>query len=151
MAKTPTAPSPSDVGEALHGALWGMRTHMGRALREAGITPAQSRVVWFLYEYGELPLGRLAELEGATAANLTGVMNRLEREGLARRRKDDADKRVSLVSLTAQGRARAKRARAAVEAGMAELFRGVPEDDLAVVLRVLRGVRQRAEDHPVGR
>ena len=46
---------------------------------------------------GPVSAGRLAELTGLTTGAITGVIDRLEREGLARREPDAHDRRKTLV------------------------------------------------------
>src|SRR5258708_13096070 len=48
---------------------------------------------------GPLTAGRLAELTGLTTGAITGVIDRLERPGLARRERDADDPRKTLVSM----------------------------------------------------
>ncbi len=137
------------MGAALHAALWAMRTHNAKAIADAGITGTQAAVLWFLHEYKSLSLGRLADLQGNTPANMTGVVRRLEQEGLVVRRRHPTDRRVQMVELTAEGAARTRKARKAIERSMAHLFEGTTAGDLAVTLRVLEHVRRRADpDNP---
>ena len=147
MADRPasTKATPTAVGEALHSALWAMRTHTTRALLKAGLTGSQTGVLWFLHEYKELSLARLVELQGGTAANMTGMVQRLERDGLVRRKPHPTDRRIRLVELTPEGAARTRQARKAIEAAMGHLLEGASQEDLDVVLRVLQQVRDRAE------
>lgn len=49
---------------------------------------------------GPVAAGRLAELTGLTTGAVTGVIDRLERAGLARRERDAADRRKILVMAT---------------------------------------------------
>lgn len=141
----PAKATPTAVGEALHSALWAMRTHTTRALIKAGLTGPQTGILWFLHEYKELSLARLVELQGGTAANMTGMVQRLERDGLVRRKPHPTDRRVRLLELTPEGAARTRQARKSVEAAMAHLLEGASQADLDVVLRVLLQVRDRAE------
>lgn len=122
-----------------------MRTHTTHALLDAGITGPQAGILWFVHEYKELSLARLVELQGGTAANMTGMVQRLERDGLVRRKPHATDRRVRMVGLTPEGTARVRKARKAIEAAMADLFQGASQTDLEVVLRVLRQTRERAE------
>ena len=139
------AATPTAVSEALQSALWAMRTQTSRALFDAGNTGPQTGILWFLHEYKELSLARLSELQGGTAANMTGMIKRLERDGLVRRKPHATDRRVRMVELTAEGTARVRKARKAIDEAMARLFKGTPQADLEVVLRVLYQVRDRAE------
>jgi DNA-binding MarR family transcriptional regulator len=137
--------SPARVGEALHAALWAMRTHSTKALAQAGMTPSQAGVVWWLHEYKALSLARLAELQGGSPANLTGIVTRLEREGLVVREPHATDNRVKIIRLTPEGVARTRQARKAIEAATGELFADASPQDLATVLRILTQVKRRAE------
>jgi MarR family transcriptional regulator for hemolysin len=136
---------PTSVGAALHAALWAMRTHNAKALVESGVTGPQSGVLWFLHEYKALSLTRLAEMQGNTPANMTGLVGRLERDGLVVRKRHPDDRRVVMVELTAEGATRTKKARRAVEKAMGQLFAGIAPADLQATLRVLEQVRQRAD------
>ena len=141
--------TPTAVSEALQSALWAMRTQTSRALFDAGITGPQTGILWFLHEYKELSLARLSELQGGTAANMTGMVQRLERDGLVRRKPHATDRRMRMVELTPEGMARVRKARKAIERTMAELFEGTSQADLDVVLRALHRIRDRAErDNP---
>ena len=137
--------TPTAVSEALQSALWAMRAQTSRALFDAGITGPQTGILWFLHEYKELSLARLSELQGGTAANMTGMIKRLERDGLVRRKPHATDRRVRMVELTAEGTARVRKARKAIDEAMARLFKGTPQADLDAVLRFLHQVRDRAE------
>ena len=144
-----SSPTASDVGAALHAALWAMRTHNAKAVLGTGITGPQAGVLWFLHEYKSLSLTRLAELQGNTPANMTGIVRRLERDGLILRRRHPTDNRVQMVELTAKGSEITRKARKALDLSMAHLFEGSSPEDLAVTLRVLEQVRRRADpDNP---
>lgn len=145
VVQTTLAATPTTVGEGLHAALWAMRTHNARALAEVGTTGPQTGVLWFLHEYKALSLTRLAELQMTTPANMTGLVKRLERDGLVVRQAHPTDNRVKLVALTPEGLARTKRARRAIDQAMAHLFKGTSQADLDVVQRVLDQVRRRAD------
>lgn len=141
-----TAPAtPTMVGEALHAALWAMRTQNTKALSEVGATGPQTGVLWFLHEYEVLSLAKLAEMQGTTPANITGMVKRLERDGLVTRRAHPTDNRIKLIALTPEGLARTKQARRALDKSMAHFFQGTPQAELDVVLRVLTAVKQRGD------
>lgn len=75
-------------------------------------------------------------------SGLTGLVDRMEREGLVERTADPADRRVVHVALTRAGAALYRRARADHRAAVADRFlQHVSGDEAAVVERALRRVR----------
>jgi DNA-binding MarR family transcriptional regulator len=55
------------------------------------------RCIHFLHKYGAMPAGRLSELTGLTTAAVTGIIDRLEQAGYARRANDPKDRRRTIV------------------------------------------------------
>jgi hypothetical protein len=66
-----------------------------RTLRESGLTPPQFFVLTQL-DGGERTLADLASAAGCTRATMTGIADTLERNGLARRIPNAADRRSVL-------------------------------------------------------
>jgi DNA-binding MarR family transcriptional regulator len=53
-----------------------------------------------MYQLGAMPAGRLAELTGLTTGAVTGIIDRLEEAGYARRKNDPKDRRRTIVEPT---------------------------------------------------
>jgi DNA-binding MarR family transcriptional regulator len=54
----------------------------------------------FIYRFGAMPAGRLAELTGLTTGAITGIIDRLEEAGYIRRTNDPKDRRRTIVEPT---------------------------------------------------
>ena len=54
----------------------------------------------YLFRFGAMPAGRLAELTGLTTGAVTGVIDRLEHAGYVRRTNDPKDRRKTIVEPT---------------------------------------------------
>lgn len=114
-----------------------MRARFQLALAQSGLTFPQ----WFLLKHvrmhGRVAATELAEALDVSPANVTGMVDRLEREGLAARARSDEDRRVVFVTITPAGRAKM---RAIEEAGanevLAQAFAGWTREDV-VALRAL--------------
>lgn len=72
-------------------------------LREHGLSDQQWRVLRVLGEHGVVETGRVAREAYILGPSLTGVLARMERDGLVRRERDPADQRRTVVEATAKG------------------------------------------------
>jgi MarR family 2-MHQ and catechol resistance regulon transcriptional repressor len=78
--------------------------------REFGLTESQIAVLEALKHLGPLPQGELCRRILRSGSNLTTVVDNLERDGLVRRARDEADRRIQIVHLTDKGRELVERA-----------------------------------------
>lgn len=69
-----------------------------------GLTPTQLSVVKLLETVGDLSLSALSERIRANNSTVTGIVDRMERDGLVRRERDARDRRVWMIRLTDRGR-----------------------------------------------
>jgi DNA-binding MarR family transcriptional regulator len=85
-------------GELIH--------ELSTLLRPAGITPEQYHVLRILRDAGSdgVPLSTVAERSPVGDPDVTGLLDRLEKRGLARRARDTTDRRVVIARITAQAR-----------------------------------------------
>jgi DNA-binding MarR family transcriptional regulator len=83
------------------------------------LTIQEFRALEFLAEAEPRKTKELAEHLRLAVNSVTDIVDSLEAKGLARRRRDDADRRVVRVELTAAGRDAA----GAITAGMLEVYR----------------------------
>ena len=97
--------------------------HRRPALRAHGLSDQQWRVLRVLREHAEdgLDTGQLAERAYILGPSLTGMLARMERDGLVTRQRSAADARRSLVRATRQGRALADKLSASIEAQYEDL------------------------------
>ncbi|MDE1165633.1 MAG: homoprotocatechuate degradation operon regulator HpaR [Pseudomonas sp.] len=73
------------------------------ALNEHDLTEQQWRVIRILRQQGELESHQLAQQACILKPSMTGVLGRLERDGLVRRWKAPQDQRRVFVALTEKG------------------------------------------------
>jgi homoprotocatechuate degradation regulator HpaR len=78
-------------------------THTRPSLREHGLSDQQWRVLRVLGEHGTVETGRVAREAYILGPSLTGVLSRMERDGLIRRERDSADQRRTVVAATTKG------------------------------------------------
>src|SRR5678815_5456383 len=75
----------------------------------AGIANSDLECMDILYLEGRVTAGRLAEVTGLTTGAITGVVDRLEKAGLVRRERDEADRRKVYIAVVPENVARVGR------------------------------------------
>src|SRR5215468_4093565 len=95
--------------------------HTRPSLREHELSDQQWRVLRVLGEHGAVETGRVAREAFILGPSLTGVLARMERDGLIVRTRDEQDARRSVIEATAAGRKLVKRLSSTVEAHYAWL------------------------------
>lgn len=90
------------------------RTHLGKL----ELTFPQALALSTLNDQGPMPISKLAELTGSANSTISGVVDRLERLELAKRKRSELDRRVIYVEATEKYRRLQDRA----EAGVNEYF-----------------------------
>jgi DNA-binding MarR family transcriptional regulator len=80
-----------------------LRDPLASAIEALEFTPQQVHAVMWVGTDGRLPMGELAQRLGVTEKTITGIVDRLEREGYLRRERPESDRRVVQVVLTEKG------------------------------------------------
>lgn len=76
---------------------------LAKKLSAFSVTPAQGLILIFLLEEDALKSTVLGERAGLDSATLTGIIDRLERRDLVRRRKNPSDRRAIRICLSDRG------------------------------------------------
>jgi DNA-binding MarR family transcriptional regulator len=79
------------------------RSQLPSLAAEFELSPVQCHLLHVLEPGRPVPLGRLAEKLSCDASNVTGLVDRLESRGLAKRRASEDDRRVKVLDLTPAG------------------------------------------------
>lgn len=109
-----------------------------RVAEKLGLGPSDTEVLDVLRGQGEITPKELCQLTGLAPASITGVIDRLERRGLAARRPHPTDGRRVLVAMAADAQERLMPMYAGLSRALAELFADLDGAELATVTRVLR-------------
>jgi DNA-binding MarR family transcriptional regulator len=115
-----------------------------------GVTGPQRLVIRIVGRFPGMPAGQLAKLLHLHPSTLTGILKRLERQGLLRRRADPRDGRRSLFGLTDKGRSFDVDAEGTVEACIARALERTSEEKLHAARELLEAIAWQLEDS-VGR
>ncbi|MET8684326.1 MarR family winged helix-turn-helix transcriptional regulator [Streptomyces sp. NPDC004732] len=89
-------------------------------------------------EGGPVTTGRVAELTGLTTGSATRLVDRLEKAGYVVRERDTADRRRVLVATVPEKVAEFGRMWGKLSGGWYELFEGLDDDELALLIGHMR-------------
>ena len=107
------------------------------SLREHGLSDQQWRVLRVLGEHGMVETGRVAREAYILGPSLTGVLGRMERDGLVRRERDPADQRRTVIEATGKGLKMVERLSHSVEGHYQWLEKSLGKQKLAQLYRLL--------------
>ena len=107
------------------------------SLREHGLSDQQWRVLRVLGEHGTVETGRVAREAYILGPSLTGVLARMERDGLVRRERDPEDQRRTVIEATAKGLKMVERLSRSVEGHYQWLEMSLGKQKLAQLYRLL--------------
>jgi DNA-binding MarR family transcriptional regulator len=143
---TPTsAPSNTDLAARLRLSV----TRTARRLRqESGtdLSPSLQAALATIERHGPLTPSELAAAERVQRPTATRVAARLQEQGLIERTGDPADGRVTLLSVTRDGRELLRRLRARKNVYLARRLRHLPAEDLAALERAADVLERMLED-----
>ncbi len=106
--------------------------------RQHGLTGPQVTALKVLESFGALSLTDLSARMSATNSTMTGIADRMERDGLVERTRSETDRRVVRIALTERGRALAAAIPVASMTLFAEALRALDERDRRDLTRILR-------------
>jgi DNA-binding MarR family transcriptional regulator len=125
----------------------GQSVLLGEAIaRHAGLSPADLEVLGAVEQHGPLTAGQLGELTGLSPAAVTGLIDRLERAGVAKRRADAADRRRVLVGVS-KGAERVAALYREMERDMLEVLGRRSPEELGAIADFLRDAHGIGVEH----
>ncbi|MBI2894361.1 MAG: trehalose-phosphatase [Deltaproteobacteria bacterium] len=139
---------PPALGEVLGfmSLMWGVDHALQKTSKRMetalGVTGPQRLVIRIVGRFPGLPAGELAKLLHVHPSTLTGILKRLERQSLLRRRADPRDGRRSLLSLTDRGRVFDVETEGTVEAAIQQALERTPQEKLRAAREVLTSIAQ---------
>ncbi|NKB79985.1 MarR family transcriptional regulator [Ochrobactrum daejeonense] len=119
-----------------------------RLRNEFGATLPQFDVLAQLYrEPDGLRLGELSRRTMVTNGNITGLIERLESEGMVRRETPGADRRVTVARLTDAGRTSFARMARVHEGWLRDLMADVDHDTIGALLEDMKLLKKSVGNH----
>jgi DNA-binding MarR family transcriptional regulator len=148
MPGPPAAPAAPDLGEVLEfmRLLWavshGMQKTSKHMARRLGLTGPQRLGLRLIGRFPGVAAGELAHLLRLHPSTLTGILRRLERQGLIERRADASDRRRSHLFLTVKGARANQPASGTVEHAVKAVLARLGERRVSVAAQVLEALAE---------
>ncbi|MFN3568839.1 MAG: homoprotocatechuate degradation operon regulator HpaR [Polaromonas sp.] len=111
--------------------------HTRPQLREHALSDQQWRVLRVLGEHGVVETGKVAREAFILGPSLTGVLNRMERDGLIRRARDAADQRRTVIEATDKGAQLVSTLSKTIEAHYAWMEQSLGKENLSQLYQLL--------------
>lgn len=152
MASLPKNPKPETFTLAV------LMQHAGKLLEDRlragfdgiGLHLSQGRVLHLLGRRGSFEQQELAVMMRVSAPTVSGILKRMEAEGLVKRSPDAHDDRVTCVSLTRKGHQKGRAAEAVVNEVEQTLIAGLSQSQLRSAHSLLRQLRNNLGGEPPG-
>lgn len=107
------------------------------------MTMPQFAVMSFLAGHGDTTMTHMARHMSVTTAAVTGIVDRLVRDGYVLRKSDPKDRRVVMVGLTSKGASLVERLKGERKRAVMSMFANISQRDREEYLRILTHLRDR--------
>lgn len=114
-----------------------LQTTSKRMKASLGVTGPQRLVIRIVSRFPGITAGQIAELLHVHPSTLTGILKRLEAQGLVRRRTDSRDRRRAVLGLTEKGRRLEAAGQGTVESSVERVIARTPRVHLDRAREVL--------------
>jgi DNA-binding MarR family transcriptional regulator len=117
------------------------------AVKLMGVNRTDARVIDLLEQHGRLTAGEIAVGASLTTGAVTGVIDRLEQRGYARRVSDEGDRRKVLVEATPLVREMSEKLYYGMGERGEEALRSYSEEELRAAIRFMRDATRITDEH----
>lgn len=122
-----------------------LRDPIAGVVEEFKMTPAQVHTIGWLGSDHELTMGELARRLGVSEKTMTGIIDRLQRDKLVERVRDDGDRRVVRVRLTPRGRKGFEKVDAMLRERITQMMSALDNEDRLALLRIVQKLHDRKD------
>jgi DNA-binding MarR family transcriptional regulator len=124
-----------------------LRQYVPDAWMNLNLTIAQLKSLFLIAREGSMNTKSLAEALGVTSSNVTGIVDRLVKQGLVSRQENPEDRRMLQIQVTDQGQAILTSLREETISSMSEVLARMSVEELSSLSRGLSALVKAAEAH----
>jgi DNA-binding MarR family transcriptional regulator len=130
------------VGRLLYLTTQAMTNHAERVLKPYGLTVEQFILLKNIPEDGSLSQNQLCKIVEKSAANVTRILDRLEKKFFVKRKPNPADRRSTLLVLTNKGKVLSEKVHYLFESFSENLTKGIHSQEQEQLIHFLNKIRK---------
>lgn len=126
-----------------------MKHNMRHHFKKMDITGPQGMLMGILAHYGEMKISDLSEKLGLSNSTVSGIIDRLEKQGYVERTRSTEDRRVVYVNITSEYKKIAQEHFNEIERKFADMLSKATSEELNAIfegLNTLKNVMERQKD-----
>ncbi len=131
----------NSIGRLLYLTTQAMNLHAEKMLKPYDLTVEQLILLKNIPEDDVLSQNQLCEIVEKSAANVTRILDRLEKKGFITRSPNPADRRCTLIALSDAGRAMAEAVHILFESFSSKLTDGISEEEENLFIQLIHKIR----------
>ena len=125
------------VVKTLKGIMQTIKQNMEHHFKDVRLTAPQGMLIGILSKNGKMKVSDLSEELGLSNSTVSGIIDRLEKQGLVERIRSEEDRRVVYVNLTPQSKAGAEERFRCIERKLEEMMNHASTEELDKILEGL--------------
>ncbi|MFO7884114.1 MAG: MarR family transcriptional regulator [Desulfobacteraceae bacterium] len=126
-----------------------IHTGLSKSGQPYGLTGSQCRLLRVLSDFGDLSSAQLSRKLYVTPANITGIIDRLEKKELVKRLMKQKDRRISHISLSEKGQALARHMPDPIEEKLTSGFKHLSQGDVHQIKESIKQIIQMLDTETV--
>lgn len=124
----------SDVKEVMRS----IKKNIGYRFNSFNLTGPQGMIMGILNHSGKMKISDLSKKMGLSNSTVSGIIDRLEKQGLAERKRSDEDRRVVYVNVTEKFKKNFEDNFKNIQYEIEEIIKKTPPQDIQDILKGLR-------------
>jgi len=117
--------------------IMGLIKNANRPCGGMNLTGPQAMLVGIIAHYGEMKISDLSEKMGLSKSTVSGIVDRLEKQGIVERMRSKDDRRVVWVSLSSEHKACMKNKFESIEYKLEEIMREATDEEVKKIFEGL--------------
>ena len=112
-----------------------LKSNMGKHLNEMNLTGPQGMMMGILSHDGEMKISDLSEKIGLSNSTVSGIIDRLEKQGLVERTRSNEDRRVVYVNISAEFKNNSKTKFCKIEKTFEDIMEKATAEEIETILK----------------